>query len=105
MFYANDSLGNLGFKDINISKDTTVPKITINSPTPNQSCGVDAPVFLNVKTLSLLLIISISSFLVSIYEWLIYINLFGFDIVVLGIYFVYFIPFAIIVGGIIGFAY
>ena len=59
MFYANDSLGNLGFKDINISKDTTVPKITINS---SQNYHM-------------------------------------------GIYFLYFIPFAIIVGGIIGFGY
>jgi len=48
---------------------------------------------------------SISSFLVSIYEWFIYTLLFGVDIVVLGIYFGYFIPFALIVGGIIGFVY
>ncbi|KKM83225.1 hypothetical protein LCGC14_1311560 [marine sediment metagenome] len=54
-FYANDSLGNLGFKDINISKDITVPKITINSPTPNQLCGVDAPTFsLTIDELNLL---------------------------------------------------
>jgi len=45
LFYANDSLGNLGFKDVEITKDTTLPKITINSPTPNQLCGIDAPTF------------------------------------------------------------
>jgi len=44
-FYASDSLGNLGFKDINVIKDTTAPKITINAPTPNQLCGVQAPSF------------------------------------------------------------
>ncbi len=122
MFYANDSLGNLGFKDINISKDTTVPKITINlfiiyygdiyyiiggivslvltfkNRKPDQ---------LPIKTGIIVGIIgaSISSFLVSIYQWFIYILLFGFDIVVLGLYFVYFIPFALILGFIIGFAY
>ena len=44
-FYANDSLGHLGFKDVIIWKDLVAPKITINSPTPNQLCGVEAPTF------------------------------------------------------------
>ncbi|MBY8983842.1 MAG: right-handed parallel beta-helix repeat-containing protein [Candidatus Lokiarchaeota archaeon] len=44
-FYANDSLGNLGFKDINITKDITAPKITINSPIPNELFGTTAPSF------------------------------------------------------------
>ena len=44
-FYANDSLGHLGFKDVAIWKDLVAPQITINSPTPNQLCGVDAPSF------------------------------------------------------------
>jgi len=42
-FYANDSLGYIGFKDVVIWKDLISPKITIISPTPNQLCGVDAP--------------------------------------------------------------
>jgi len=44
-FYANDSFGNLGFEDVNVTKDTTASKITINTPIPNQLCGVDAPTF------------------------------------------------------------
>ena len=44
-FYANDSLGHLGFKDVTIWKDLIAPQITINSPTPNQLCGVVAPTF------------------------------------------------------------
>ncbi|MFW9873374.1 MAG: DNRLRE domain-containing protein [Candidatus Thorarchaeota archaeon] len=44
-FYANDSFGNLGFRDIDIVKDIKAPKITIISPTPYQLCGVNAPSF------------------------------------------------------------
>jgi len=44
-FYANDSLGYLGFKEVIIWKDLVAPKITINSPTPNQLCGVNSPTF------------------------------------------------------------
>ncbi|MFX1344139.1 MAG: nitrous oxide reductase family maturation protein NosD [Promethearchaeota archaeon] len=44
-FYANDSLGHLGFKDVSIWKDIVAPQITINAPTSNQLCGVDAPTF------------------------------------------------------------
>jgi parallel beta-helix repeat protein len=44
-FYANDSVGNIDFEDVNIEKDADAPTITINSPTPNQMCGVPAPSF------------------------------------------------------------
>ncbi len=44
-FYANDSLGHIGFNDIIIWKDITTPKIAIISPTSNYLCGVDAPTF------------------------------------------------------------
>ncbi len=44
-FYANDSLGNLGFEDVNVIKDTTAPKITIHAPTINQTFGSMAPDF------------------------------------------------------------
>jgi len=62
---------------------------------------------LPIKTAMIVCIIgaSISSFLVSIFQWFIFTILFGFDIVVLGVYVVYFIPFALILGGIIGFVY
>ncbi|MCK4382791.1 MAG: hypothetical protein KAW66_05800, partial [Candidatus Lokiarchaeota archaeon] len=44
-FYANDSVGNLGHKDVIVWKDLIAPIITINLPIPNQLCGVDAPIF------------------------------------------------------------
>ena len=44
-FYANDSLGHIGFNDVLIWKDLVAPKITITSPTPNQLCGMTAPTF------------------------------------------------------------
>ena len=44
-FYANDSLGNLGLKDVSIWKDVIPPQITINSPTPNELYGIEAPPF------------------------------------------------------------
>ncbi|MFW9880804.1 MAG: DNRLRE domain-containing protein, partial [Candidatus Thorarchaeota archaeon] len=44
-FYVNDSFGNLGFSDIQISKDIDAPEIIIIFPTPNQLCGVDSPSF------------------------------------------------------------
>ena len=44
-FYANDSLGNIGSADVLIQKDLIAPKISINSPTPNQLCGVATPTF------------------------------------------------------------
>ena len=45
IFYANDTFGNIGFKNVLILKDLESPIITINSPTPNQLCGVTAPTF------------------------------------------------------------
>ena len=44
-FYANDSLGHVGFNDVQIWKDLVKPIITINSPVPNQLCGIDGPTF------------------------------------------------------------
>ncbi|MFX0138327.1 MAG: nitrous oxide reductase family maturation protein NosD [Candidatus Hodarchaeota archaeon] len=44
-FYANDSLGHIGFKDVVIWKDLIAPRITINSPALYQLCCVDAPSF------------------------------------------------------------
>jgi parallel beta-helix repeat protein len=44
-FYANDSLGHLGFEDVIIWKDLVDPQININSPVPDEWCGVDAPLF------------------------------------------------------------
>ena len=53
-FYANDSLGHLGFKDVNINKDTVVPEIVIISPHFNDIFGSDAPEFELVITESYL---------------------------------------------------
>ncbi|MFX0141912.1 MAG: ABC transporter substrate-binding protein, partial [Candidatus Hodarchaeota archaeon] len=44
-FYANNSLGNIGFEDIVVIKDIDAPIVTIISPTPNQLCGITAPNF------------------------------------------------------------
>ncbi|HEC40104.1 hypothetical protein LCGC14_1201330 [marine sediment metagenome] len=43
IFYANDSAGNLGFKEIIIEKDTIAPNITIYYPGPNHLCGIHSP--------------------------------------------------------------
>jgi uncharacterized delta-60 repeat protein len=45
IFYANDSLGNVGFNNVTIWKDLIEPDITINSPSQNQLCGIAAPTF------------------------------------------------------------
>ena len=42
-FYANDSIGNLGFAEVTIKKDVTVPIITINNPQNNDIIGATAP--------------------------------------------------------------
>ncbi|MFX1601479.1 MAG: hypothetical protein ACFFB6_12865, partial [Promethearchaeota archaeon] len=42
-FYANDTLGNLGFAEINIFKDVRKPLITINLPSQDQLYGEDSP--------------------------------------------------------------
>jgi len=44
-FYANNSIGEIIFKQVNVIKDTTVPVINIISPTMNEIFGVDAPSF------------------------------------------------------------
>ncbi len=44
-FYANDSLGHVGFKDVQILKDSVSPVITIHSPFENNSFGNTAPSF------------------------------------------------------------
>ncbi len=44
-FYANDSLGYVGFKDIDILKDLIAPNIVINSPIQDFTFGSTSPVF------------------------------------------------------------
>ncbi len=44
-FYANDSLGNVGFKDIDILKDLIAPNIVINSPIQDGIFGNTSPEF------------------------------------------------------------
>ncbi len=44
-FYANDSLGLIGFKDLQIFKDSINPVITIHSPLENKGFGNVAPFF------------------------------------------------------------
>jgi len=44
-FYANDSMGYIGFNEVNIHKDITSPIIKINSPSPYQLLGNKVPSF------------------------------------------------------------
>jgi parallel beta-helix repeat protein len=44
-FYANDSLGYVGFKDVVIWKDLITPNITINSPIQDEIFGSTSPEF------------------------------------------------------------
>ena len=44
-FYANDSLGHVGFKDVQILKDSVNPVITIYAPLEDKSFGNTAPSF------------------------------------------------------------
>ena len=44
-FYANDTLGRIGFAVISITKDVTAPIITINNPHNNDLIGATAPSF------------------------------------------------------------
>ena len=44
-FYANDSVGNIGFAEVTIRKDVAAPTININSPTPNELYGTSPPSF------------------------------------------------------------
>jgi hypothetical protein len=45
-FYANNSLGDLYFKQVIVKKDTSAPNITINDPLENEIFGVFAPNFI-----------------------------------------------------------
>ena len=44
-FYVNDSLGHIGFKDVQISKDSISPVITVLSPLENNTFGKTSPFF------------------------------------------------------------
>ena len=44
-FYANDTLGNLNFEEIQVIKDSTLPEISIHSPTILELFGLKAPYF------------------------------------------------------------
>ncbi|MFX1497214.1 MAG: SBBP repeat-containing protein [Promethearchaeota archaeon] len=44
-FYANDTIGNIGHKDVVINKDSTNPQIVINVPTHEENFGNIAPNF------------------------------------------------------------
>ncbi|MFX1281026.1 MAG: hypothetical protein ACFFA3_16875 [Promethearchaeota archaeon] len=50
MFYANDTLGNLGFRAITVRKNIFAPVINIVSPYDNDLFGVDAPNFTIYKS-------------------------------------------------------
>ncbi|MEE9571467.1 MAG: hypothetical protein V3W20_00290, partial [Candidatus Neomarinimicrobiota bacterium] len=45
-FYANNSLGNINFEDVNVTKDSLGPNISIVSPMMDEAFGVDAPNFI-----------------------------------------------------------
>ncbi|MBY8991844.1 MAG: hypothetical protein KGD58_13950 [Candidatus Lokiarchaeota archaeon] len=49
-FYANDTLGNLGFKEVTVRKNIDAPIITIISPDENDLFGVEAPNFTIYKS-------------------------------------------------------
>jgi hypothetical protein len=49
-FYANDTAGNIGYKDITVRKNIFAPIITINSPGNNDLFGIAAPNFLIYKS-------------------------------------------------------
>ncbi len=52
-FYANDSLNNIGYKNITVEKDLYYPFIEIISPIPDQLCGISAPQYnISISTLS-----------------------------------------------------
>ena len=44
-FYANDSVGNIGFAEVTIRKDVTAPLIAINNPQSSDVIGATAPSF------------------------------------------------------------
>ena len=45
IFYANDSIGNIGFSEVSVYKDILGPVIIINSPSPYEVFGSTAPNF------------------------------------------------------------
>jgi len=49
MFYANDTLGNIGYAEIIVEKDSLLPLITIISPPSMQLFGLHAPDFFQVS--------------------------------------------------------
>jgi len=49
-FYANDTAGNMGFKEITVQKNIFEPIITINSPGNNDLFGITAPNFIIYKS-------------------------------------------------------
>ncbi|MHA2127051.1 MAG: hypothetical protein ACXABO_16875 [Promethearchaeota archaeon] len=49
-FYANDTAGNIVYKDVTVRKDIFAPTITINSPGINELGGVNAPHFIIYKS-------------------------------------------------------
>jgi len=51
-FCANDTLGNINSKNVDVIKDTIAPTININSPDPNETFGSEAPAF-NVDSFDL----------------------------------------------------
>jgi len=44
-FYANDTVGRIGLKEISIEKDTINPLITIYKPSLSETCGIFAPIY------------------------------------------------------------
>ena len=46
IFYARDIPGNIGTAEVIIAKDTQLPTISINSPSPGDKFGVNAPSFI-----------------------------------------------------------
>ncbi|MFX0017456.1 MAG: right-handed parallel beta-helix repeat-containing protein [Candidatus Hermodarchaeota archaeon] len=44
-FYANDSVDNLGYKEVAVIKDSLLPEITIYSPQTLQIFGIESPIY------------------------------------------------------------
>jgi hypothetical protein len=49
-FYANDTVGNLGYSDITVRKDIFAPVITISSPGNDDIFGINSPNFIIYKS-------------------------------------------------------
>ncbi len=53
-FYANDTLGNIGWKSVHIQKDSLLPTITIFEPNQTSTFGIEPPSFyLNIEEINL----------------------------------------------------